>query len=112
MSIRTIKFELEAKLRGKGGFFSRPGGKVERKSYASGEERLKISLWNLKVPVNSLATVKADNMEIARIPLMDGKGRIDVESTDFNDIPGLAAGQEITVYVDDRLVLRGEVYVD
>ena len=42
MPIRTIKRELEAKLKGPGGgFFSNPGGKVERKSYGDGVERLR-----------------------------------------------------------------------
>ncbi|MDH3378812.1 MAG: hypothetical protein OEQ39_17950 [Gammaproteobacteria bacterium] len=113
MSLKIVKYELEAKLTtDSGGRFSKPSGKIERKSYGDGRERLKISVRNLKVPDRSTAIVKADDREIAQIPLVDGSGHIDNESDDSSSIPTLQVGQAIEILVDDTLILSGKLYVD
>jgi len=113
MSIRSIRYELEAKLEGRtGGLFSKPIGKLERKSYGDGGERLKIWLRNLKVPDNSIAVVTAGGMEIAEVPIHDRAGRIDTESRDPNDFPNLQADQSIEVHVGNVLILTGKLYKD
>lgn len=113
MSIRTVKYELEARLTGKAyGFFAKPSGKVERKSYDDGVERLKISLKNIKVPERSNAVVKAGVLEIVQITLTNGTGRLDNESVRPDSIPTLEAGQTIGVYINDELVLKGKLYTD
>ena len=113
MSVRTVKHELEAKLKSSsGGLFSKPSGKLERKTYDDFGERLKVSLRNLRVPDNSIAVVTADDVEIAQIQIHNGTGRIDHESRDPNAFPQLKAGQNIEVKVDATVVLVGELYVD
>ena len=119
MGVRTVTRELEAKLTGKSrGLFSRPSGKLERKSYQDGGERLKISIRNLKIPTPSNAVIKVDNIEIEQIPIVDGFGGfggfggLDTETEDSDDLPGLAIGQSIEVIVKGDPVLRGVLYVD
>ena len=113
MSVRTIKYELEAKLIDESsGLFSKPSGKVERKSYGDGTERLKISVRNLKAPKQSIAIIKVSSQEIAQLPLIKGSGRLDDESKDPTAFPTLEAGQTIKVYVDSTQVLSGDLSVD
>lgn len=113
MGVRTVTRELEAKLTGKSrGLFSRPSGKLERKSYQDGGERLKISIRNLKIPTPSNAVIKVDNIEIEQIPIVDGFGGLDTETEDSDDLPGLAIGQTIEVIVNGDPVLTGVLYVD
>ncbi len=112
MGIRTVKNELEAKLTAKSGFFSKPSGKVERKSYADCTERLRITLRKIKSPHNTVAVVKADGKEVALIPLVDGGGKFDNESTNTGEIPDLKVGQTITVEIDGKLALSGKLHTD
>jgi hypothetical protein len=113
MAIRSVKYELEAKLTSsQGGLFSRPSGKLERKSYADMGERLKISIRNLKVPDKSTAGVTVDGVELARIQINNGSGRIDKEERDPDHFIKMQAGQYIEVKVDSVLLLRGQLYVD
>ncbi len=113
MTVRTVKLELEARLVATGsGLFSRPSGKVERKTYGDGTERLEVSIRNLKVPDGTDAVVMADGIEIARIVTRGGSGRFDESSRDAGAIPGLASGQTIEVSIGGETVLRGELYVD
>jgi len=88
MSVRAVKYELEAKLIGESsGHFSKPSGKVERKSYSDGTERLKISVRNLKALKQSTAIIKVDSQEIAQLSLIKGSGRLDDESKDPTALP-------------------------
>ncbi len=114
MPVRTVKLELEAKLQATkgGGIFSKPSGKLERKSYGDGTERLKISLRNLKVPDNSDAIVNADGQEIAKISITNKSGRLDQESQDISFMPTLQPGQIIEVRVCDRIFLKGTLHSD
>ncbi len=113
MPIRTVTYELEAKLTGPAhGFFSRPSGKLERKLYGDGTHRLKIRVRNLKAPDDSLAVVTAGGEEIAQIPLTKGAGRLDIESTEPDAVPTLEKHQLIEVAVDGDTVLSGQLYVD
>ena len=113
MTIRNIKYQLEAKLKGKeGGFFSKPSGKLERKSYENSVERLKISFRNLKSPNNELAVVTANGTEIAQIPIQNGAGRLDNESSNSSDFPVLEVGQVIDVHIGGTIVLSGKLYED
>ena len=110
MSIRKVTSELEAKLKSSTGGSS--SGKLERKRYSDGRERLKISLRRLDVPDDSIAVVTADTVEIARLPIRAGSGRSDEESVDSSSVPMLAAGQLIEVRVDSDLVLSGALSID
>ena len=113
MPIRSVKYELEAKLAStSGGFFSKPSGKLERKSYDDMGERLKISLRNLKVPENSTAIVTADGVEIAQVQINNGSGRIDEETRDPDAFVSLEPGQIIEVLVDSVALLSGQLLVD
>ena len=113
MSLRRVKQELEAKLTGgTSGLFSKPSGKLERKSYANSAERLKVSLRDLEAPDGSTAIVTADGQEIARVPIQNGAGRLDHESRPPGGLPKLKPDQLIEVSVNGSLVLSGKLYLD
>jgi hypothetical protein len=113
MTVRIVKHELESKLESRtGGRFSKPNGKLERKTYDDFGERLKIVLRNLRVPDNSIAVVTVDDVEIARFPVHGGTGRFDKESRDSCAFVPMEAGQNIEVKVDAALVLTGKLCVD
>lgn len=112
MTLRAVEYELEAKLKGDGSFFSKPGGKVERKSYSDGSERLKISLRKLKASEGSFATVKIGGSEVAQLKIEKGSARFDEESTELSAMPKMKAGQSVEVLVDGALVLQGTLNVD
>lgn len=113
MAIRHIKFQLEAKLKGTGGgFFSKPAGKLERKSYEDSGERLKVRVRNLKVPDHSNAVVTADGLEVVTIEIMDGSGKYDEEFASAGALPSLDVGQTIEVNVGGKLLLAGKLQVD
>ena len=113
MTVRTVTLELEARLKGGGGgLFSKPAGKVERKSYQDGGERLKVSARNIDAPEGSEATVLANGSEILRLALTSGVVRYDEERPAASALPALEAGQLIEVVVDGTVVLSGKLAVD
>jgi len=112
MTVRIIKRELEARLTGKANsLFSKPSGKIERKSYGDGGERLKVKVRNLRVP-DQMVVVKAAGQKIAEMPLSQGKACLDMESTEANALPALEVGQAIEIEVGGAVVLSGTLYVD
>lgn len=113
MEVRGVKLELEAKLKSpKGGFFSKPSGKLERKTYDDSTERLKVSVRNLRVPDGVEATVEVDGCEIAKLKIENGKGRYDEEYTDPNLAPKLKSDQQVKIIVGSEILLEGDLYID
>lgn len=113
MAIRKIDFELEAKLTGtSGGLFSKPSGKLERKSYRDGGERLKIVLRGLKLADRSEVGLCADGVEFARLTINGGSARYDQEGAEIAAQARLAAGQTIEAIQGGTILLRGELYRD
>ena len=113
MSIRGVKHELEARLAGRAGSaFAKASGKIERKTYTDLCERLKISLRGLEVRDDSIAVVSVGEVEVARVPIRDGRGRIDEESMVPGNLPALVEGQLIEVRINDGVVLSGTLSED
>lgn len=113
MASRKIDYQLEAKLKGgSGGFFSTPSGKLERKSYADGGERLNISLKNLDLSDESEATINIDGIDIMRLVVIDGKAKYDEEVTDKQYFTPLQEGQTVKVFTRGSLFLSGELKRD
>jgi len=71
MAIKVIKEELEAKLDPLGNttFFSKPRAKVERKVYGDGNERLKVSINNFKVPDSEEVELVINDEVVAKIQI-------------------------------------------
>ena len=113
MAIRTILYELEAKLKPtSGGFFSKPSGKLERKSYEDQTERLKIAVRNIKVPDGTVVKVTADGKEILGLPINDGRGKYDEESKSSATFPALELNQTIGIIIDGEVILSGIIKED
>ena len=113
MALRHVDFELEAKLAGPAaGPSPRGSGKLERKRYRDGSERLKVSLRKLDVADDSVALVTCGGIEITRLPITRGRAGLDEESPGPGVIPSLQAGQSVEVYVDGVLLLAGILFED
>lgn len=113
MAIRHIKQELEAKLTSKTpGFFSKPSGKIERKSYQDGVERLKIKIAKLKLPDHTRLNVTADGNQIAEMEIENGYAKIDQESNNPAEIPELKVNQLIEIKLNNETLLSGKLYID
>ena len=110
MTIRTVKYELEARLNGRSGrLYSKPSGKLEFKQYDDNGTRLKVSVRNLQVPEQTMATVMAGDSKIAELEISHRKGRLDIEPA---DIPDLLPRQVIRIIVDGNTLLEGKLYED
>ena len=112
MGVRSVNFELEAKLRPSGEFSPKPNGRVERKSYSDGGERLKIVVRKINAPDNTLAIIKVDGEVLAELPLETGFARYDEESFDADVMPSLRAGQKVEVFANNMLFLEAELRED
>lgn len=66
----------------------------------------------LMAPNNELAVVSASGTEIAQIPIQNGAGRLNNESSNSSDFPVLEVGQIIDVYIGGTIVLSGKLYED
>lgn len=109
MTMRHVEEELEARLKAvKPGLFSSPHGKIERKRYADGKERLKVKVNKLKSQNGKAARITADGEQIAAATVENGGIRIDRQL----DVPELSAGQLIEVMVDGSPVVAGKLYID
>lgn len=113
MAIRTVKRELEAKLKGVvGGRYANASGKFERKSYGDSSERLKVHVKGVDQAPNAIALVLIDGSEVAHIQLQKGRGRVDTQSLTPGVIPKCAAGQLVQILVDAEVALEGELVPD
>ena len=111
MGIRIVKSELEAKLINTDGSMPDAKGKLERKSYGS-NERLKVKVRNLLCPDGTTASVLADLSEISNFQIINGKGKIDIESKDGFSIPQLILGQNIEIAINGQVALSGVLVND
>ena len=82
-------------------------GKLERKTYGDGEERLKIRLR--KVDLDDGATVKVviDGDAVCDIEVADGKGRAELSSKEGTTVPDVHEGSLVEVQYQYRPLLRG-----
>lgn len=96
----------------KEGFFSKPSGKIERKTYDDSTERLKVSVRNLRVPDGVEAAVEIDGCEIAKFKIENGTGRYDEEYTDPALAPKLKSDQQVKIIVGSEILLVGDLYID
>ena len=113
MIVRTVKYELEARLKPiTSGLYSKSSGKLERKTYGDMTERLKITIRKLKVPDDTLAIVTANGSEIATLPIKNGAGKFDEESGQTGMIQELKVNQTVNVIINDEIVLQGILYED
>lgn len=114
MAIRRVERELEAKLEPvlRDGEFASSRGKLERKSYAGGSQRLKISLRKLSVPDGTTVQVQVDARPLASISIENGRGEFDRESKNQSDVPAMEVGETVTVLLEGTTVMSGALYED
>ena len=107
--MQTVEEELQAKLtavRPKG-VHARPRGKIERRRYRDGVERLKAMFRNLRLPDGCSVEVLVDGELLARIPVMHGHGRLEISSQCGQVVPFVKAGAVAEVRYHGRPVVRG-----
>ena len=111
--MRTILRELETHLfPAAAGPSPKASGKIERKTYGDGTERLKVKVRKLDVPDGRTATVTAGNVVLCEMEVTRGRGEFDREEPAGGALPKLAAGQLVEVRVGEDVHLRGELCVD
>jgi hypothetical protein len=111
MAIRRIVDELEARLQPPDDR-SRAQGKLERKCYADGTHRLKISVRRLGVPDGATGVVSVDGSPVAEFTIARGAGRTDVETATPGALPAMRAGTTAEARVAGQLMLRGVLHAD
>jgi len=83
-------------------------GELERKTYADGSERLKISFGGLKsIPSLARVSVVIDDTETCELPVEKGRARLDLRSEERASVPTVAVGQVVEIRLDGQVLLRG-----
>jgi len=113
MAIRRVLRELEARLIPPAAAArSRANGKLERKEYGDGTERLKISVRGLDVPDGSTALVAVEGSPVTQFDIWRGAGRSDTQTATPSALPEMRVGQVVEVQVAGEIRLSGTLRVD
>ena len=111
VAIRRVLHELEARLIPPvAPAQPRAEGKLERKEYGDGTERLKISVRGLDVPDGSTALVAVEGSTVTQFDIWRGAGRADTRTV--SALPEMRAGQVVEVQVAGAILLSGTLRVD
>jgi hypothetical protein len=103
-SINRVTLELEAKLRAPNGGAGR--GKVERKSYADGREKLTMRVRELDLPDGAMTTVYFGDREVTTLEIARGRGQFRLESRD-TPVPTANEGETVRFLHDGIEILSG-----
>ena len=109
MAVHTVEEEFQAKLtavRPKG-IHARPRGKIERKRYRGGAERLMAMFRNLRLPDGCSVEVLVDGELLVRMPVMNGHGRVEISSECGQVVPSVKAGAVAEIRYHGKPVVRG-----
>jgi hypothetical protein len=114
MAVKVVKEELEAKLNplGKTTFFSKPRAKIERKVYGDGNQRLKLSISNFKVPDNEEVELLINDEVISTIKIQKGRAQLDLRSENGNNIPGISLNDVAEIRYKNDVIVKGRFYAD
>ncbi|MDH3702492.1 MAG: hypothetical protein OEU46_14375 [Alphaproteobacteria bacterium] len=102
--------ELEAKLRSADGGAGR--GKVERKWYADGGEKLTVRMRGLDLPDGTAVAVYFGDRAVAVLEIGKGAGHLRLESDDNIAVPAADDGEIARVLHNDVLLLSGKFQLD
>lgn len=110
MGFKTVRAEFEAKLRPVGG--SGVNGKVERKTYGSGEKALSVRVRGLDAGVAGPLHLYVNKSLIAAIE-SEGKSAKLILSTDQGDVvPVFTSGDVVELRLEDITLSNGTFVVD
>ena len=113
MALRLVTRELESRLQPTGAEdATEAAGKVERKTYSDGSERLKIVLRGLASFEGSTAVVSHGENTLAEVVIVGGKGRWDRKSQAPGVVPVLFEEAPVEVRIEGLVVARGRVEHD
>lgn len=110
LGFRRIDRELEARLTPPAS--GQASGKVERKWYRDGGERLKLRARNLDVPDGTEVSVRIDGRPLMALRVERGRAKLDLEAASGGNIPVVRAGEALVVEWDGTVLLHGEFYED
>ena len=82
-------------------------GKLERKTYGDGEERLKIRLRKVDVEDGATVRVVIDGDAVCDIKVADGKGRAELSSGEGTQVPSVRVGSVVEIQHQGQPFLRG-----
>lgn len=114
MAIKIVKEELEARLNPleKTTFFSKPRAKIERKIYGNGNQRLKLSISNFKVPENEEVQLLVNDEMIAKIKIKKGRGVIDLRTKNGDIVPKISLNDSAEILYKDNVIVKGRFKID
>ena len=110
ISTKRVDRELEAKLRPPNVGNGR--GKIERKWYADGSEKLTVRARDLALPDGGALTVCFGDCDVASLEVHNGAGRLHLNSADGNPVPTAEDGQTVRILYRGKAALTGTFLAD
>ena len=84
-------------------------GKLERKRYGDGTQRLKVGVRKLELAGRVTLLAKVAGRTIAEVLVTEGSGKFDEEGV---SVPELTAGETVELYHGDVVVAFGKLELD
>jgi len=87
--------------------FKFPKGEAEYKEYSDGERKFEISLWGLKIPDGSMASIRLNDQAMFEVQIQRGRAKLDLASNEATEITDVQNGDVIKVYYNSDVLLEG-----
>lgn len=109
LGFRRVESEFEARLTPVAGRPPASGaeGKVERKRYADGAERLKLRCKGIGLPDGSRLSLMIAGRAVAEVEVRGGRVRLDIDNAAKHAIPEVEAGDFAELCVDGKSIVQG-----
>ena len=105
ISTKRVQRELEAKLRPSESASGR--GKLERKWYADGSEKLTVRVRGLDLPDGTALQVHLSERAVATLDIANGSGILRLESGNGPPVPVAEDGETVRILLDGAVLLTG-----
>lgn len=107
--LRHIEEELEARLEPVTGRPEGSGarGKIERKRYRGGAERLKFKCRGIGLADGTPVTLLIAGCVVGQLTIAGGRARLDIEDTAPGTVPNVSAGDFAELCVDGKAIISG-----
>lgn len=106
---RRVEAQFEARLTPVAGRPQGAGaeGKIERKRYTGGAERLKLRCRGIGLPDGSRLTLMIAGQAVADLGVNGGRVRLDIDGAAPGAVPEVRAGDFAELCVDGKAIVQG-----
>ena len=108
---RRVVEELEAHLDSRDPRYPAWRGKCERKTYGDGY-RFRLRLHLPGAAQGERVAVRVNDNAVGELRILEGRGRLDLESTDADGIPQVREGDSLVVELGGQTILLGSFRAD